>query len=106
MAAVTEAARAIDDLLTEEFERTNGLTGDKKILWEASVPILLSYHLEDDQETPSETPNNLGGDRALVFHVCAWRPWRVGSFIVIDECRWAARRQGGPPLAADATRWW
>lgn len=51
----------------------------------------LSYQLEDEGETatkrPSATPNELGGDGVLVFHVCAWRPWRVGSFIVIDECR-------------------
>ena len=47
----------------------------------------LSYHVEDEEaEAQRGGPNELGGDRTLAFHVCAWRPWRVGSFIVIDEC--------------------
>ena len=47
MAKVTEAAKAINEILTEEWERTNGVGRDKKIIWESVVPSLLAYHLED-----------------------------------------------------------
>ena len=44
---MTEAARAILEIRTVEWNGSGGETRDKKILWENSAPALLSYHLED-----------------------------------------------------------